>query len=179
MSIATPLIGIASEMIRFIDARTHLIGIGNTNGTLGLNEWPVEGSPPDVPLNLLSLEHLRGFIPVKAITPVVAHEGGDYIADGSRWLKLQHGLTAEELAIAGCRALLIEAELHHFNIPGDVLMYRSAGVYAGCWVSEEITHLTRWIDAGNAKGTLDTAWYFPAIPVQKNQVHNLQVIRRF
>jgi hypothetical protein len=171
MSASTPLIGIAHQITRFLRDQVHLMAIGNT-----VTPWATEGIAPSIPTTLLALPEICGYFPIKRASPIVPHQNGEILSDGRKWIEV-HG-NETDLAAAACRAILFEADIRHSVIPIQVLKYRSAGLFTGCFVNEAIDAQSFFLP-NEIVGYLDSAWYFPAIEVQSNQIQTLQLIRRF
>jgi hypothetical protein len=171
MSAYTPLIGIAHQITRFIRDQAHLMAIGNTQ-----TPWETEGIAPAVPNNLLVLPEIGGYFPIKKVAPIIPHEDGELLSDGTRWIEI-HG-DEPDLAAAACRAVLFEVDIRHSVLPLNVVKYRSAGLFSGCFTPEAIDAESFFLP-NQVVGYLDSVWYFPAITVASNQVQTLQLIRRF
>lgn len=175
----TTLSGIARQITRFLDDGVHLIGVGNTNTEFSTGVWPINTSPPPVPIGLVSLENLCGFVPVQRLTPVVEYsEGSITLADGSTWLDFQYA-NEDVLLTASCDSLLIQASIDHNSLPLEVDKYHSLALYVGCTVDGAISASTKFIPKDRVSGYLDTAWFFPMVAKNSNYIQNIQLIRRF
>jgi len=177
--VRTTFSGTARQITRFLKDGVHLIAVGNTNTAFSSGAWPINTSPPPVPVSLASLENICGYVPLKRVTPVVEYAAGNLtLADGSIWLDFPY-YTEDILISAACDSVLVEASIDHNALPVEVDRYHSLGLYVGCTVKQPINEATKFIPKDQVIGYLDTAWYFPKVVKNTNYVQNIQLIRKF
>jgi hypothetical protein len=169
------LSGKASQMLNFcLPGRYVLLGVGK------VLPWVVEGTPPDIDIDLYDVPGLSFYIPVYLTYGLIDDEEGDIVLPNGNSYTLNTVLSPAEVVTSNAFNLLIEANIPHNDLPIGITSYRAFGLYTNCILSDVSLLNNPIINLGQVLNrTLDSLVYFPPVTKQPNFIHEVKIIRDF